>query len=53
MQSNLLEDLTTLALEPSGEKRRDLLRALTDLFQSGSNDAKLANQDLFGDLATS
>ena len=52
VQSNLLQDLTTLALEPSGEKRRDLLRALTDLFQSGSNDAKLANQDLFGDVVT-
>ncbi len=51
-QSNLLEDLTRLAYEPSGERRRDLLRALTDLFQSGSEDTRRNNQDLFGDVVT-
>jgi len=52
VQSNLLEDLTNMARESSGERRRDLLRALTDLFQSGSDDAKKTNQDLFGDVVS-
>ena len=50
--NTLLEDLSSLAREPSGERRRELLRSLTDLFDAGTPETKTASQDLFGDVVS-
>lgn len=51
-QPSLLEELSELARERSGERRRDLLRGLTDLFDSGTAETKSASGDLFGDVVS-
>lgn len=51
-QSNLLEELSNLARERSGDRRRDLLRGLTDLFDAGTPETKTASQNLFGDVVS-
>jgi len=47
-----LHDLIALAREPSSEKRRDLLREVTDLFFVGRDPQSSAEQALFDDVLT-
>ncbi len=51
-QASLLEELSKLARERSCDRRRDLLRGLTDLFDSGTVETKTASGDLFGDVVS-
>ena len=53
MKPNKLQDLLRLAEEPSSQRRRELLREVTDMFfASAELNASLAEQRLFDDVMT-
>ncbi|HWA61397.1 MAG TPA: DUF2336 domain-containing protein [Caulobacteraceae bacterium] len=50
--SSKLHDLIALAKEPSSERRRELLREVTDLFFAGVEDHRDGERNLFDDIMT-
>lgn len=50
MSSNKLQQLKELAAEPSSERRRELLREITDLFFEGEETHNPKEMDLFDDV---
>jgi uncharacterized protein (DUF2336 family) len=52
MHHSKLEDLIELAREPSSERRRELLREVTDLFFQGAQGYGLVELDLFDGVMT-
>lgn len=52
MAGNKLQDLIDLALEPSSERRRELLREVTDMFFAAGDNVQSSEMGLFDDILT-